>query len=341
MRKIEKDLKNKGIEVIEKITAKEKQAIVEKVAQKLSSLKNKELSYEQIIEKLKGAKMCRAQMIMGIGNVNYVYKNKTIYFDKNIDIEEIDESVIHECIHYIQDKRGKHQKMQRMGLCTFEEYKVRGMAINEAGIKYITRKLFNKYDTTKVFILLKQMILITGEQIFIDSILNSSDKFEEKFMDKTNTEGLYYNIQKGLDLIFDLEQEIKRLMIEGKVSTNFQEYISKINIHKSTINKIFLELQWQIYIKYFSRKIELIDKLEEIDEYKNEIFNFNSWLEIVGEELKYTEFTTEKLKQLEQIKIELIRENNSMVIFEQGTLYKIIRKIRKIFFKPNECEENK
>lgn len=341
MRKIEKELKSQGIEALEKITANEKQIIVEKVAKKLSSLKNKELSYEQILEKLNSAKMYRAEIISNIGKVNYFYKNKTIYFEKNMNLEEIDENVIHECIHYIQDKRVKRKKMQRMGLCVFEEYKVRGMAINEAGIKYITRKLLDKCDKTKIFILLKQMMLIAGEQIFIESLLNSNDKFEEKFIDETNTEFLYYKIQKGMDLIFDLEQEIKRLTVEGKTSTNPQSYLSKINIHKNTINKTFLELQWDVYTKYFSRKIELIDTLKEVDEYKDELFNFNLWLEIVEEELKYTEFATEKLKQLDKIKMELIRKNNSMVIFEQGALYKMMRTIRKIFFKPNDYEANK
>lgn len=343
MRKIERELRSQGIKALGKITAKEKALIAEKVARKISSLKNVELSYEHILETLNNAKMHRAQMISSIGKVNYFYKNKTIYFEKSMNLEEIDENIIHECIHYIQDKRGKKERMQRMGLCAFEEYKVRGMAINEAGINYITSKILGRYDRTKIFILLKQMLQITGEHIFIDSLLKNNDKFEEKFMEQTNTEFVYYKIQKGMDSIFDLEQIIKRLIVEGKVSRNPQIYLNKINMHKHTINQTFLELQWEIYSKYFTRKIELIDTLEEVEQYKKELFNFNSWLEIGEEELKYTEFATEKLKQLDKIKLEINRknENNSIVLFGQGPLYKMMRTIRKIFFRPNDYETNK
>ena len=282
-------------------------------------------------------------MITSIGKVNYFYKNQTIYFEKNMDLEKIDENIIHECIHYMQDKREKCEKLQKMGLCAFEEYKVRGMAINEAGISYMTSKILGRYDRTKIYVLLKQMLLITGEKIFIDSLLNNNDNFEEKFMEETNTEFLYYKIQKGMDSIFDLEQIIKRLIAEGKTSQNPQIYLSKINMHKHTINQTFLELQWDIYTKYFSRKIELIHTLDEIEKYKNELFSFNSWLEIGEEEEKYTEYATEKLKQLDKIKLEIKRKegNNSLILFGQSPLYKIMRVLRKIFSRPNDYQVNK
>ena len=342
MRKIERELESVGIRPLGEITTTEKQQIVQKVVSLLATLNNIELNYEQIYEKLLCAKMYRAQMANNIGKVNYFYKEKTIYFEENMNLEEIDENIIHECIHCIQDQRGEYEELQRMGLCTFEEYKVRGMALNEVGINYLASKMLKRNDKTKIFTLLKQMLIITGEKTFIDSLLNNNDKFEEKFMDQTNTELLYYKIQQGMDSMFDLEQEINKLINIGKENINPEIYLNKINTNKHTINQIFLELQWEIYTKYFSRKIQLIDQLEEIEEYKSELFYFNSWLEI-GEEVKYTEFATEQLKNLNQVKlkIEKRKANTSMVPFGQGPLYKLMRLIRKIFFRPNEYETNK
>ena len=341
MRKIERELRNQGIKSIGKITEKEKQIIAIKVAQSISDLKHVDLCYQEILEKLLNAKMYRAQMISSIGKVNYFYKNKTIYFEKSIDLTQIDESIIHECIHYLQDKRDKKEKLNRMGLCSFEEYKVRGLAINEAGISYLTSKILKQYNKTKIYILLKQMIQITGEKVFLNSLLNNDDKFEETFMESTNTEYLYYKIQKGMDTIFDLEQIIKRLLVQGKTSPNAQIYLNKINMHKHTIYKIFLELQWEIYTKYFSRKIEFINSLEEIEQYKEEMFNYNIWLEIGNEEDKYTEFATQKLNDLEKIKMELNKkQNNSMIVFKQGPFYKIMRTLKNIFSKPKDYEIN-
>lgn len=340
---IKRELKNIGIKPIEELSVQERTNIAEKVATKLVSLEVQGLTHNEILEKLFGAKMFTAQMSNNLGKVSYFYKNRTIYFDKNLSLGNIDENILRECIHYLQDKREKKEKLKRMGICTFEQYKVRGMALNEVGISYISNKLLNKQDKNKTFTLLKQILLITGEDVFLDSIINNNNKFEEKFMEQTNSEILYYKIQNTFDSMFDLEQIIKRLNSEGRQSVNPQRYISKINMHKHTINTKFLEMQWEIYNRYFSRKIELIDQIPEIKDYKNEIFNFNQWLEISEEEQKYTNYATEKFERLNKIELQILRSNanNSMILVKNNPIHKFLRTIKKIIFKPNEYETNK
>lgn len=340
---LRRELRNIGIKPIEQISVQEKTNIAEKAAAKLVSLNVPGISHNEILEKLFQAKMCRASMNNNIGKVSYFYKNRTIYFEKNLSLIDLDENIMHECIHYLQDQREKREKLKRMGLCTFEEFKVRGMALNEVGISYISNKLLNKNDKNKTFTLLKQILLITGEEVFLDSILNNNDRFEEKFMEQTNSEVLYYKVQNTFDAMFDLEQIIKRLNLEGRESSNPQRYLSKINMHKHTLNSKFSEIQWEIYNRYFSRKIELIDQIEEIKAYKNEIFNFSQWLEISQDELKYTNFATEKFEKLNRIELEILRSNanNSMILIGDSTINKIIRSIKKIIFKPKEYEANK
>ena len=339
MMKIKRELKNLGIKPIEELSVQEKTYIAEKVSTKLASLKVLGITHNEILEKLFDAKMYTAEINNNLGKVNYFYKNKTIYFDKSLNILELDENILRECIHYIQDKR---EKQNRMGLCIFEQYKVRGMALNEIGISYISNKLLNKINHNKTFTLLKQILLITGEEVFLDSILNNNNKFQEKFMQMVNSENLYYKMQNTLDAMFDLEQITKRLDFEGRKSFNPQRYLTKINMHKHTLNSKFLEIQWDIYNRYFSRKIEIIDKIEEIKEYKEELFNFNQWLEISEDELKYTNYVTEKIERLNKIELELIRSksNNSMIVFEKNTLQKIIKNIKKIIFKSKQNKEN-
>ena len=177
MKNIKRELKNVGIKPIEEISIQEKTNIAEKLANKLVSLNVPELNYNEILEKLFQAKMYRAIMNSNIGKVSYFYKNKTIQFEKNLSLVHLDEDIMHECIHYLQDQREKKEKLKRIGLCTFEEFKVRGMALNEIGISFISNKLLNKYDKNKTFTLLSQILLITGEEVFLDSILNNNDKF--------------------------------------------------------------------------------------------------------------------------------------------------------------------
>lgn len=340
---IKRELKNVGIKPIEELSVQERTLIAEKVASKLASLKIEGQNYNEILEKLFRANMYVANMQSNLGKVSYFYKNKSIYFDKNTNLLELDENILRECIHYLQDKREKKEKIKRIGLCTFEEFKVRGMALNEVGINYISNKLLNKQDKNKTFILLKQILLITGEEAFIDSLLNNNNKFEEKFMEKTNSEFLYYRMQNAFDAMFDLEQIIKRLTTEGITSKKPEKYLSKINMHKHTLNSKFSEIQWEIYNKYFSRKIELIDQIEEILEYKNEIFNFSKWLEISEDEFKYTNFTNEKFEKLEKIEIQILksRANNSMILIENNPIQKFIKTLKKLITKQKEYEINK
>ena len=113
-------------------------------------------------------------------------------------------------------------------------------------------------------------------------------------------------------------------------------------MHKHTLYSKFSEMQWEIYNRYFSRKIELIDKIEEIKQYKQELFDFNQLLEIAEDELKYSNYVTEKIEKLNRIELELImsKSNNSMIVIENSKLRKIIRNIKKIIFKSKQNKEN-
>ena len=45
-----------------------------------------------------------------IANVNYIYENNAIYFAERIDLNNISDKVVHECIHYVQDVRNEKGK---------------------------------------------------------------------------------------------------------------------------------------------------------------------------------------------------------------------------------------
>lgn len=342
MKDLKRELKNIGIKPVEELSVQERTNIAEQVATKLVSLNVPGLTYYSVLETLFDSKMCIAEMNSNIGEVSYFYKNKTIYFNKSLNLKNIDENIMRECIHYLQDQRKPHKKLTRMGLCTFEEFKVRGMALNEIGINYISNRIFNKFNKNKTFTLLKQILLITGEEVFLDSLLNNNNKFEEKFIEQTNSEVLYYNMQNNLDSIFDLEQIIKRLNADGRKSKNPEKYLNKLNMHKHTSTTKFLETQWEIYNRYFSRKSELIDNIEEIKNYKDEMFNFSQWLEISEDESKYTNFINEKIEKLNKIENSLLRNNsnNSMIVVKENVIRRILRTIKKILFKAKEYRTN-
>ena len=104
------ELQNIGINPIKELSIQEKAIIVEQVTEKLMTLNVNGLFYHAILEKLFESQMYRAKMRASLGKVNYFYKNKTIYFNVDVNINHIDENIMRECIHCIQDTRRPNEK---------------------------------------------------------------------------------------------------------------------------------------------------------------------------------------------------------------------------------------
>ncbi len=62
-------------------------------------------------------------------SAKYFYKNKSIYFDSNVDLNQLTDVAIHECLHYLQEKRGKNGKLVKLGLCDYTEKDLPGARI--------------------------------------------------------------------------------------------------------------------------------------------------------------------------------------------------------------------
>ena len=62
----------------------------------------------------------------------------SIYVDKNL--LQVNEYLIHEVIHYLQNFEKISKQIKRVGLCQFLEFKLWGLGINEAVVHYITSK---------------------------------------------------------------------------------------------------------------------------------------------------------------------------------------------------------
>ena len=108
---------------------------MKKNLQKEVEKRKKKNNMIEIWEDIKGFE--NKYQVSNLGNVKYFSQNKTIYFNKNINLVNLDESILRECIHYLQDQT----KIKE--LCKIEKSQVKGKALNEVGINYILNKLFN------------------------------------------------------------------------------------------------------------------------------------------------------------------------------------------------------
>ena len=220
---LEKALKNVDIEPIRRLTFAEMGQIVQSFSQGLNlSYPKLKLDLEEIISKMLECHMYLANIPEGLGSTNYFYKTKAIYIDANVDFEKIDDYIIHECIHFFQDKRDEKDNLQRMGLCRFKEFKVHGMALNEAAVQHVTSKILKKRGRTIEYggiklkttspkyypvltCLMDQIAFLVGEYSLAESTLFSIDKFAYEYSDIIG-EGNFNKIQVEFDNILEMKQ---------------------------------------------------------------------------------------------------------------------------------------
>ena len=112
-------------------------AVAEKLADNILELGD---SYNELYMRIYNCNMSYAQIAPKFGNVVYFYPNNTLYFDEKFDIAKIDEKVIQECVHYLQNFRKFDGSEQRIGVCNFAEFKIYCLGLNEAVTQYIASK---------------------------------------------------------------------------------------------------------------------------------------------------------------------------------------------------------
>ena len=123
---IENQLKKNGIEVIYMLDTLKTNSIAKKIAKKLyDTFPEHNLNYNILFRKLSRLNMYVARMPAGMSEATYYYKNSSIYFNSLIDLENsLDNFAIHESIHAIQEVKDKNNNLEKLGLCTFEGFKV-------------------------------------------------------------------------------------------------------------------------------------------------------------------------------------------------------------------------
>ena len=102
-------LLDSGIEINRELEEYEKTHICHRVADILrKKYPYLPCNYLQIITELYNTKMYLVKDANKVSLVNYIYQNKSIYFSEEKDLKKVDETVIHECLHKLQDKRSKN-----------------------------------------------------------------------------------------------------------------------------------------------------------------------------------------------------------------------------------------
>lgn len=340
---IDLELKKEGIEIIRKIDTLTVNSIAKNVAEKLVlAFPNQNLDQNEVFIKLSRLNMYIAKMPDGLSNAKYYYKNTSIYFNENIDLNDMNIYAIHECLHYLQEQKNEKGKLIHLGLCNFANATLPGMALNEAAVQLMSSiALHLPTDSVKYFDitlptispsyyalecnLIAQMAYITGYSTLFDSTLNSNSTFKDTFTALTNKHA-YTTIEHALDNLMYLEDKLAN---ESLKLANEEDKNKIVKISKNTeklrnkINELFIKIQNFILTSYFDNTFKSVQSEEEIEAYRRKLYNYKNCIGTTQNYTFFNDYYINKMAALEQ--------KTSLVPIRTSLIAKIFKKIRTLF----------
>lgn len=326
-------LKKEGIEIVEQLDTLKVNTIAISIASKLClAFPEHNLNKSELFTSLSRINMYIAKMPEDSAGAKYFYKNNSIYFNKEYDLDEMAKLAMHECIHYIQEFRDENNNLVKMGLynCTFNS----GLGVNEAAVQLMASEANMCPSTSETYYnvslntispnyyplecaLVNQMAYFTGTYPLFHSTLNSNDVFKNTFILKSNKRA-YNTIVKNIDLLLAYENDLNYFASELQYANKVSEIklLNKlIASKKDSITSIFFKTQNLIIESCFISEFNNIRNLEDVKEYKNKLYNFKN---IMGSNENYTfynEFYRKIMESLEKKK-EQIEQFGEIKLFE-------------------------
>ena len=295
--------------------------------------------YNNILIKLLNCNMYVAKVTKPISKVNYIYEDNSIYFDEEMNLSKINEQMIHECIHYLQDNRNiKKSKHSKIGLCNFEEFSLYGLGINEAAVQYMSARsmknsseIVEKYGVRLKTIspnyypfitnLIEQIVYLIGDEILVKGTLNGNDEFEDELL---NT------FEANTKKIINRFDEI----IEINNTLNAEQDEEKIKILQQGLTHIYVETQNMIFSTYFNKICPKLNTIQEIDFYTDKAMYYRNVMGVVLAE-RFAENTfydveiqtiTEKFNK-RLYEINKANSKNKLVVYAGDRIWRFIKRI--------------
>ena len=338
-----KQIKHKlhGISNVTEISAKDRHTISKKAVDLIYPVVSEfNISKEMLFNSLGKSNMYLADfddLSMG----KYDYTTNSIYFSNDLDISNLDSSVIHEILHFFQAELTEDNFLIRMGL--FKPSKLfrpeKGLGLNEASVQYIASTIVKEVpDHVKYYELelttpssnyypietaiIRQMCFFTGTYPLFFSTLFSTDLFEKTFKTITSEENYNY-IEEKLTYIVQLQEKLSD--VYSTIHTHNQAESKKISVLnnitnlKNKLRETVLDVQKIIYTSAFANELDKIETIQDIVNMKTLISNFENYI------INYEgDYSFEQFK--DKINIEL---NNKLALIEAYGNYSFALKARK------------
>lgn len=365
-------LKKEGIEIIEQLDTLKVNTIAINIASKLClAFPEHNLSRSKLFESLSRISMYIAKMPADASGAKYFFKDCSIYFNENLDIEEMSRMAMHECIHFIQELRDSNNNLIKMGL--YNPLTNTGLGLNEASVQLMASEanMMDIMNETYFNIsintispdyyplqcaLVNQIAYFTGTYPLYHSTLNSNDVFKNTFILKSDKK-TYSTIVKNLDKLLTLENDLNFFASE----LEYADKISSIKLlnklikkNKEDITSLFFKTQNLIIEKCFKSEFNNIRTLEDVASFNKKIYNFKNIIGYSDSYTFYNEFYRQMMNAVEEKKsyieqygdINLFENlNNSLMLVDEtknsfSFILNFVNKLKKLFGFNKKSSEN-
>ena len=330
-----------GIRNAVEISAKDRHTISKKAIDLIYPIVSEfNISKEMLFNSLGKSNMYLADfedMSMG----KYDYTTNSIYFSNELDITNLDSSVIHEILHFFQAELTENNFLVRMGL--FEPSKLfrseKGLGLNEASVQYLASIIAKEVpDHVRYYELelvtpssnyypletaiVRQMCFFTGTYPLFFSTLFSTDLFEKTFKTITSVDNYNY-IEKKLTEIVHLQEKLSN--IYSHIHTHNQAESKKISVLnnitnlKNKLRETVLDVQKIIYTSAFANELDKVETVQDIVNIQTLISNFENYIISYENDYSFEQFK-------DKISVEL---NNKLALIEAYGNYSFALKAKK------------
>ena len=330
-----------GIRNAVEISAKDRHTISKKAIDLIYPVVSEfNISKEMLFNSLGKSNMYLADfedMSMG----KYDYTTNSIYFSNELDITNLDSSVIHEILHFFQAELTENNFLVRMGL--FEPSKLfrseKGLGLNEASVQYLSSIIAKEVpDHVRYYELelvtpssnyypletaiVRQMCFFTGTYPLFFSTLFSTDLFEKTFKTITSVDNYNY-IEKKLTEIVHLQEKLSN--IYSHIHTHNQAESKKISVlnnipnRKNKLRETVLDVQKIIYTSAFANELDKVETVQDIVNIQTLISNFENYIISYENDYSFEQFK-------DKISVEL---NNKLALIEAYGNYSFALKAKK------------
>lgn len=344
-------LKKEGISNIKEFDSNQIKTIAKDIAIKLClAFPEHDLDRQALYNSFCSLNMYTASMPADSSGAKYLSCTNSIYINENLEFSAIPEVAMHECIHFIQEKR-LFDKDKFVGLTSYSC----GLALNEASVQLIASEA-NMCDLTeeKYFdisintispnyyplecTLVYELSYFTGTYPLYHSTLNSNDVFKNTFTAKFSKH-IYDHVVRQLDKLLYLESELSCYISELGYTEKVND-IKKLNtiIHKQkkSITHLFFNTQNFIIKNCFSCEFNNIRNLEDLQNFKHKLYNFKNIMGTSKEYSFYNDFYCDLMNALESKKEEIQKYGEISLFKTECTALAVTQQTKDIFYFVNK-----